>query len=48
MRHLQERAILGVIVAHGPADAVALARTGTPGIDFLRYDWSLNDAPASR
>jgi hypothetical protein len=47
-RHVQERAILGVIVAHGPADAAALARTGTPRIDFLRYDWSLNEAPSSR
>jgi hypothetical protein len=47
-RNVQERAILGVIVAHGPADAVALARTGAPRIDFLGYDWSLNDAPSSR
>ncbi|MBA3884156.1 MAG: DUF547 domain-containing protein [Acidobacteria bacterium] len=39
----QERAILGAIVKHGPAEAATLARTGRPAIRFLSYDWSLND-----
>jgi hypothetical protein len=42
-RDRQERAILGAIVKHGPAEAAALARTGRPAIRFLSYDWSLND-----
>lgn len=46
-RSEKERAILGVIVAYGPADAAARARLGTARIRFLDYDWSLNDT-ASR
>ncbi len=45
---LQERAILGVVVAYGPPDAAARARAGTPRIEFLRYDWSLNDVRSSQ
>lgn len=39
----KERAILGVIVQHGPPAAAARARTGVPAIRYLEYDWSLND-----
>lgn len=42
-RDARERAILGVIVRFGPAEAAALARTGAPTIRYLDYDWSLND-----
>jgi hypothetical protein len=42
-RDAEERAILGAVVKHGPAEAAALARTGRPSIRFLSYDWSLND-----
>lgn len=38
-----ERAILGVVARFGPAEAAALAKTGTPRIQFLDYNWSLND-----
>jgi hypothetical protein len=39
----RDRAILGVIAAYGPPDAAALARSGRARIEFLSYDWSLND-----
>ena len=29
----------------GPAPAAAAARTGTPRLRYLDYDWSLNDTP---
>jgi hypothetical protein len=40
-----ERAILGAIVQHGPADAAAVSRQGRSPIAFLDYDRSLNDVP---
>jgi hypothetical protein len=42
-RPARDRAILGAIAAHAPPPAAALARTGTPAIEYLDYDWSLND-----
>ena len=39
-----ERAILGVIIKYGPADAAQLAQSGRARIRFLDYNWSLNDA----
>jgi hypothetical protein len=42
-RPAKERAILGAIVSHGPADAAARAKTGAPRVTFLDYNWSLND-----
>ena len=39
----RDRAILGAIVAYGPPAAVALARSGQAKLEFLSYDWSLND-----
>jgi len=39
----RDRAILGVIAAYGPPEAAALARSGGARIQFLSYDWSLND-----
>jgi hypothetical protein len=39
----RDRAILGVIAAYGPPEAAALARSGRARIEFLSYDWSLND-----
>jgi hypothetical protein len=43
-RPARERAILGVIVRHGPPPAAAAARTGKPSISYIDYNWSLNDA----
>ncbi len=45
-RPARERAVLGVIVRHGPADAARTARAGLLPISFLSYDWSLNEAVA--
>lgn len=42
-RPAKERAILGAVVKYGPPDIAARARNGTPRIDFLDYNWSLND-----
>lgn len=39
----RDRAILGVIAAYGPPEAAALARSGSARVEFLSYDWSLND-----
>lgn len=39
----RDRAILGFIAAYGPSQAAALARSGRARIEFLTYDWSLND-----
>ncbi|MBA3269897.1 MAG: DUF547 domain-containing protein [Acidobacteria bacterium] len=39
----QQRAILGAIVRFGPQDAAERARTGRPRIEYLNYNWSLND-----
>jgi hypothetical protein len=44
-RDPQERAILGVIAVYGPPAAAEMARTGRPAIEFLDWDWSLNDRP---
>lgn len=43
-RNQTERAILGAIMKFGPAAASARARSGTPALRYLAYDWSLNDA----
>ncbi len=43
-RNARERAILGAIVRFGPPSAAARARTGSPRVEYLDYDWSLNDA----
>lgn len=40
----RERAILGVVAEYGPPAASVAARTGTPTIRYLEYDWSLNEA----
>jgi hypothetical protein len=39
----RDRAILGVIASYGSPAAVTLARSGRARIEFLSYDWSLND-----
>jgi Protein of unknown function, DUF547 len=39
----RDRAILGAIATYGPSEAAALARAGRARIEFLSYDWSLND-----
>lgn len=41
-RDATERAILGTVIKYGPPAAATLARSG-PRIEFLDYDWSLND-----
>ncbi len=43
-RSEQERAVLGVVVRFGPAAPSALARTPGVRLDYLDYDWSLNEA----
>ena len=42
-RSERDRAILGVIAVYGPPEAAELARSGRAQIEFLSYDWSLND-----
>jgi len=42
-RPAKERAILGAIVKHAPPAAAERARAGAPIIEYLDYDWSLND-----
>ncbi|MCA1563510.1 MAG: DUF547 domain-containing protein [Acidobacteria bacterium] len=42
-RGAKERAILGVIVKHGPRAAAQLARSGRAIISFNDYNWTLND-----
>lgn len=42
-RPATERAILGTIIAYGPPAAAALAATDRARVEFLNYDWSLND-----
>jgi hypothetical protein len=39
----QRRAILGVVIKHGPAAAAQLARSGRARIGFIDYNWALND-----
>ena len=39
----RDRAILGVIAAYGPPEAEALVTSDRARIEFLPYDWSLND-----
>ena len=39
----KERAVRGVVIRFGPADAAALAQKASTRIRFLSYDWSLND-----
>lgn len=42
-RDLKDRAILGVVIKYGPTPAQMLARSGRARIDFLEYNWTLND-----
>jgi hypothetical protein len=46
-REEPERGILGLISAYGPAQAAALARRGDVRLDYLEFDWSLNDSRGS-
>jgi len=39
----RDRAIVGTIVKYGPPNASAQARNGRPEIQYLDYNWSLND-----
>lgn len=41
-RDPKARAILGVVIQHGPPAAAALARSGRARVKFLDYDWTLN------
>jgi len=47
-RSAKDKAILGVIITHGNADAATRAARGNSKIAFLKYDWSLNDSGARR
>ncbi len=38
-----DRALLGLVLKHGPANARTIAEAGKTRIAFLDYDWSLND-----
>lgn len=42
-RPATERAILGVVSRYGPPAAVRLARSAAVEVEFLDYDWGLND-----
>jgi hypothetical protein len=42
-RDTKQRAILGVVIKYGPPAAVQLARSGRARLDFLDYNWTLND-----
>ncbi len=44
----RDRAILGVVTRYGPPAAAALAGSGRARIEFLDYDWSLNDLDRER
>lgn len=39
----KERALIGVIAKYGPPNAARVAQSGNARIQFLKYDWSLND-----
>ncbi len=39
----KDRAVLGVVLRHGPPAAAALVRSGPGRLRYLAYDWSLND-----
>ena len=39
----QERAALGVIATYGPTEASQLAQSGRARVQYLDYDWGLND-----
>jgi hypothetical protein len=43
----EERGILGLIGAYGPPRAAALVRDSNVRLDYLEFDWSLNESPAS-
>ncbi|MFN8060980.1 MAG: DUF547 domain-containing protein [Vicinamibacterales bacterium] len=40
-----ERALLALVIRYGPPDAVRRASQPGVRVDFLDYDWSLNDVP---
>lgn len=39
----KERAVLGLVAAYGPPDAVKLAQSESAMVKYLSYDWALND-----
>ena len=39
----RERAVLGFVATYGPTEAAALAQSGNARVQFLKYDWVLND-----
>ena len=43
----RDRVILGVIAKYGPPEGSRLAQSGTARVEFLKYDWSLNDTSAT-
>jgi hypothetical protein len=43
----RDRAVLGVIERFGPPAAAALAASGRATLEFLDYDWSLNDTAST-
>ncbi len=42
-----DRAILGVLMRHGPEWAASRAKIGMATIAYIDYNWSLNDIPAT-
>lgn len=42
-REARDRAVLAFVARYGPEAAAALARSGRARLDFLDYDWTLND-----
>ena len=43
----RDRALLALVAEYGPREAAAMARTGSPRLRFLKYDWTLNDISGS-
>ena len=39
----KERALLGLVATYGPPDAATLAQSGNAMVQYLSYDWALND-----
>ena len=39
----KERAVLGLVATYGPPDAVNLVQSGNAMVEYLSYDWALND-----
>lgn len=39
----KERAVLGLVATYGPPEAVTRAQSGSAAVEYLSYNWALND-----